>query len=108
MPERLHSVTIQLETALITIPWATREALLNQLGAHGLGETEMAGAINKAFDAVGATRPVTLDLEEKTYLLQLLDQWALELGGYDDMPAGLFALRNALSDELADAEQRPE
>jgi hypothetical protein len=103
MPERLDFITVKLSTQDIPISWETRRALLANLA---LGQHDIGRAIRKAFDDVDASRPVTLKLDEKTYLLKLLEQWSLDtVGGYDAMSAELFTLRNALIDDLHDAGQ---
>jgi hypothetical protein len=109
MPERVDHITVKLSTEDITLGWETRRALLAKLGEqqHPLGEHDVGRAIRKAFDDVGASRPVTLKRDEKTYLLKLLEQWSLDtVGGFDAMSAELFALRNALIDDLHDAGER--
>ena len=102
MPERLDFITVKLSTQEVTLGWETRRALLANLA---LGQQDVGRAIRRAFDDVDASRPVTLDLGQKTYLLELLEQWSLDtVGGYDAMSAELFTLRNALIDDLRDAE----
>lgn len=50
---------------------------------------------------------MTLELEQKTYLLDLLEQWSLDtVSGYDALPAEILALRNALIDDLHDTGER--
>jgi hypothetical protein len=84
----------------IRLPWASRDVLLEQLR-----RAEGADGITKAFEDVGTSRPVTLTIEQKAVLFRVLEDWALT-SSFDRMPAGLFGLRNALSDDLHDAEQR--
>jgi hypothetical protein len=104
MAERLEYITVKLSTQDVTISWETRRALLANLA---LGQQDVGRAVRKAFDDVGADRPVTLELEQKTYLLDLLEQWSLDtVSGYDALPPEIFALRNALIDDLHDAGER--
>jgi hypothetical protein len=82
----------------VRLPWASRDVLLEQLR-----RTEGADGITKSFEDVGASRPVTLTVEQKALLFRVLEDWSLT-SSFDRMPAGLFGLRNALSDDLQDAE----
>jgi hypothetical protein len=81
----------------VRLPWASRDVLLQQLR-----RTEDTEGITKAFEDAGSSRPVTLTIEEKALLFRVLEDWALT-SSFDRMPAGLFGLRNALSDDLPDA-----
>lgn len=101
MPDRIDFITVKLSTEEVTLGWETRRALLANLA---LGQQDVGRAIRKAFDEVGGSRPVTLTLDEKTYLLKLLEQWSLDtIGGYEALPDELFTLRNALINDLHDA-----
>ena len=82
----------------VRLPWASRDVLLEQLRRAGGAE-----GITKAFEDVGATRPVTLTIEQKAMLFRVLEEWSQETS-FDRMPAGLFGLRNALSDDLTEDE----
>ncbi len=102
MPERLQQVTVSLSTGDVIVPWEVRQTLLNELGKHTPGRE-----IRVAFEAVGATRPVTLTQPQKTYLLEVIEQWAVEtVNGFDALPDAILTLRNTLHDDLHDAEQR--
>ena len=104
MPERIDYITVQLSTQDVTVSWETRRALLANLA---LGQQDVGRAIRTAFDDVAAGRPVTLELDQKTYLLDLLEQWSLDtVSGYDALPAEILVLRNALIDDLHDAGER--
>jgi len=81
----------------VRLPWGSREVLLERLR-----RAEGAEGITKAFEDAGATRPVTLTIEQKGLLFRVLEEWSLT-SSFDRMPAGLFGLRNALSDDLHDA-----
>jgi hypothetical protein len=103
MPERVDFIIVKLSTEEVTLGWETRRALLANLA---LGQQDVGRSIRKAFDDVGASRPVTLKLDEKSYLLKLLEQWSLDtIGGYGALPDELFTLRNALINDLHDASE---
>jgi hypothetical protein len=103
MPDRLDHVSIAIdrggETNAVRLPWKSRDYLLRKLrtiqGAEG---------IVKEFEDVGATRPVELTTEQKAQLYRVLDDRGFTTG-FHQLPEGFFELRNALSDELADAKQ---
>ena len=104
MSGRLEHVKIAMDRGgggnNVRLPWASRDVLLEQLR-----RTEGAEGITKSFEDVGASRPVALTIEQKALLFRVLEDWSLT-SSFDRMPAGLFGLRNALSDDLDDAEQR--
>ena len=62
--------------------------------------------LRTVFEAVGPTRPTKFTLEQKGDLLRAIEDWHRDVGGYDGLPEGIFDLRNALIDDLHDAEQR--
>lgn len=84
----------------VALPPGSAEVLLERLR-----RADDAEGVCKAFENVGATRPVTLTIEQKALLLRVLEDWALT-SSFDRMPAGLFGLRNALHDDLHNAGQR--
>jgi hypothetical protein len=100
VPDRLDHVSITIdrrgEANAVRLPWRSWELLLRKLRA-----TSGAEEIVKAFEDVGATRPVELDLEQKAVLYRLLDDRSFTTG-FHELPEGFFELRNALSDEVAD------
>lgn len=99
MPERPGRVTIALDHGDVTMSWLGRQVLLGRL--------QDAPEIRKAFEAVGATRPVELTPDQRAELLHVLEQWALETpNGYPSLPAEILDLRNALMDDVNDAEPR--
>jgi hypothetical protein len=83
---RLDRVQVDVSGEIIEISWGERDALLEKL------ET-IAGcdAIVEKFDAVGASRPVQLDDEQRSRL-----RVALELWGVSVLPDGLARLLIAL------------
>ena len=105
-PEAPVRVTVELRRRDVMLPWDTRDALLAALRENPRDDDGSAGEIRKAIEDIPATSPVLLTLEHKMYLLRVLGEWSDAAGGYDAMPPGLFELRNALMDELGDAERR--
>ena len=101
MPDRLDHISITVdrggEPNAVRLPWRSRELLLRKLRT-----TDGAEEIVKAFEVVGATRPVELTIEQKLVLYRLLDDRSFTTG-FHELPAGFFELRNALSDEVEDA-----
>lgn len=89
------------EANAVRLPWRSRELLLRKLRA-----TEGAEGIVEAFEDAGASRPVELDAEEKGVLYRILDDRSFTTG-FHELPEGFFELRNALSDEAADARDAP-
>jgi hypothetical protein len=102
VPERLDHVSIAIERGgganNVRLPWDSRENLLTKLRT-----IQGAEDIVKAFDDVGASRPVELTIQQKAFLYRVLDDRAFT-SGFEQLPTGFFELRNALSDEVADAE----
>jgi hypothetical protein len=79
------------------LPWSSRQELLARLRA-----VELTDAIVRAFEAAGASRPVTLKPEQKPVLFSVVEAWLVEVD-LAGLPAGIFQVRNALHDDLADA-----
>jgi hypothetical protein len=95
---RLDRVEVRLtgrRSSVLT--WAERDALLEQLG-------RLAGAdrIAKAFQAVGATRPVELTQDQKLGLFGAIKLWeaAHTSGRAPQVPYGVLLLRDALARDL--------
>jgi hypothetical protein len=105
-PEAPVLVTVELISRDVMLPWDTRDALLAALREHPRRDDGLARALRRAMEDIPATSPILLTLEHKMYLLRVLGEWSDAGGGYDAMPPGLFELRNALMDELRDAERR--
>ena len=99
MPERFDRVTIALDRVDLVLSWTARTALLDQLEAgHG---------VRVVFEAVGATRPVTLTLAQKAELLLALEQWAEQTpGGFVALPDGIYDLREGLHNDVHDARRQ--
>lgn len=104
MPDRPDHISIAVdrggEANDVRLPWKSREYLLRKLRT-----TPGAEGVVRAFEDVGATRPVELDTEQKALLYRVLDNRGFTTG-FHELPEGFFELRNALSDEVADVEQR--
>ena len=100
MPERLDKVVIALEGGPITITWADRQAVIEELTTQHRdrpnSHPHVRQAICQAFEDVGATRAVTLTFEQKAHLGAALD-WR---GAYTEPTPGLLELRNALEDDV--------
>ena len=105
MLPRVDRVSIALSTGDVAISWVSRQALLEELRDHALGDAKVDGAIREAFEDGGTSRPVTLAPAEKAYLFRLLERWALEERGYAGLPRGMFHLRNGLLDDMRGAVQ---
>jgi hypothetical protein len=99
MARSIHHVEIPLGRETIRMPWGSRAALMEQLK-----HLDSMYDLRQAFENVGTSRPVPLTQEQKHNLLQVIVHWAGEEGGYDGLPEGIFDLRNALHDDLHDAE----
>jgi hypothetical protein len=102
MPERLDSITIQLCSRDLIITWTERQQLLEEVRDRPRGDPTLDRSIRKAFEDVGAGRPVVLTPEEERYLLGVLKAWPEET---ETLRQGLLKLRDALSEELPEAEQ---
>lgn len=96
MPERLDRVAIATSRVTVELSWSSRDKLL-----HEIRHLDGADAIRTAFDAVGASRPVPLSRDNEKVLLEAIDGWAQSVT-IDELPDGVWALRNALAIELDD------
>jgi hypothetical protein len=76
------------------LPWSSRDRLL-----HEIRNLDGAEAIRTAFDAVGASRPVPLGRDDQVLLYDAINAWANSVT-IEELPEGLWTLRNALADEL--------
>ena len=96
--QRTDEVRIELRRGTVSIPWSSRDALLEQLG-----NLDSMSEVREAFRAVGTTQPVRLTDPQKLGLRNVITFWANQRGGsYDDLPEGIYELRNALQDDLLD------
>jgi hypothetical protein len=77
----------ELAQEIVEITWAERDVLLEELAFAA-----EAKPIRVKFEAVGASRPVELDAEDRAHLRRALDQW-----GSDRLqPDGIARLHAAL------------
>ena len=83
MPERLDRVAILLSGGPVVISWDDREELLLRMES----DVEVGRRLHSQFTAVGATREVAPDLDEKQYLRHLL-------GGPQPPASTCFATRS--------------
>ena len=86
----------------VAFSWESRQELLKQIR-----HLESALSIVAAFEAVGTSRPVVLTTDQKASLIELIERWGTQVRfGLKGLPEGMFALRNALHDDLHDSLQR--
>ena len=79
----------------IGIPWESRQALLAEMPPSSMQPTRT------AFEEVGTSAPVNLTRDQKRDVITIVERMANEgEQGFDDLPAGLLGLRNALRDDL--------
>jgi hypothetical protein len=96
----IDTVRVSLSRGIVEIPWTSRTALLGQIRS-----LDSAKPIIDAFEAVGVSRPLALTREQKGLLVESIDFWGNQTdGGLRELPEGLSVLRNALHDDLHDAE----
>lgn len=97
---RPDSVRIPQSRVTIELPWASRDALLEQIR-----HLDSLRDVRKAFEDVGTSRPVDLTQTQKGALIEVIEHWGGEVPGglTDGLPDGIFELRNALHDDLHDA-----
>jgi hypothetical protein len=90
-------VRIELRRGVVSIPWSSRDALLEQLA-----NLDSMNDVRDAFEAVeDDTKPVRLTDPQKLGLRNVITFWANRTGGsYDDLPEGIYDLRNALQGDL--------
>ena len=96
MPERrIDSVQIALSRQTITIPWESRQALLERLRP-----LDTMRDVVSILWAVGTSRPVELTKQQQGDLLEAIRAWSQEVaGGYGGLPEGIEQLRHALVDD---------
>jgi hypothetical protein len=86
MTSRLNRVQVDVAGTIVDITWDERDKLLEKLGRVAGCET-----IVKKFEAVGASRPVELDDEERQRVRVMLELWGITV-----IPDGLDELMLAL------------
>src|SRR5262245_26220102 len=94
MPERRDRVAIAASRTTIELPWSSRDPLL-----HEIRNLDGADVIRTAFDAVGASRPVPLSRDDQVLLVEAINAWANSMT-VEQLPEGVWTLRNALADEI--------
>ena len=93
---RIDEIRIALRRGIVTIPWSSRDALLERFR-----NLQSMNDVRDVFRAVGTTQPVRLTDPQKALLLNVIAFWAGRTdGGYDELPEGINDLRNALHDDL--------
>jgi hypothetical protein len=98
MERGADEIRVELRRGTVSIPSPSCDALLAQLGT-----LDSTSEVRDAIVAGGATEPVRLTDPQKLDLRNAITHWANQLGGsYDDLPQGLYDLRNALQDDLLD------
>jgi hypothetical protein len=94
-------VRISLSRGVVELPWTSRTALFEEIRY-----LDSAKPIIDAFEAVGVSRSVVLPDEQKGLLIELIEFWATQTRfGLKGLPEGLYELRNALHDDLYDAQK---
>jgi CelD/BcsL family acetyltransferase involved in cellulose biosynthesis len=89
VPERLANVTVQASHGLVSLPWDSRQALLEEPSPR-----RRAAPDRRRFEAVGAMRPVEIPQGRVRTLVDALDAWAARVD--DDLAEGVVALRDAV------------
>ena len=97
MERRQTEVRIELRRGIVSIPWSSRDALLEQLA-----NLDSMNEVRDAFEVVeDDATPVRLTDPQKLGLRNVITFWANRTGGsYDDLPEGIYDLRNALQGDL--------
>jgi len=95
----MDDMRIELRRTTLSIPSSSCEALLEQLAnRESLSDVR---DVRDAFAAAANGQPVQLTDPQKLGLRNVISFWVVEMGGsYDDLPAGIHALRDALQDDL--------
>ena len=97
--QRIDEVRIELRRGMVSIPASSCDALLEQL--RNRDSMNDVRDVRDAFLAVGTTEPVRLSDPQKLGLRNVITFWANEMSGsYEDLPEGIWDLRNALQDDL--------
>jgi len=96
-----NTVEVACSRGAVTIPRSSRDELLAQIK-----HLHSADGVRSAFDAAGAPAPVKLAAADKELLIEVINVW-MQSVGRDDLPDGIFDLRNALYDDMHDAGAGP-
>lgn len=89
-------VRIELRRGSVSIPGPSCDALVEHLGT-----LETTSELSEAFAAAATAERVRLTDPQKLALRNVINFWANQKGGsYDDLPAGMYELRNALQGDL--------
>ena len=99
MSERRVDERVLVATSrdVVVLPWQSREALLAQMR-----RIDAARSAVDAFESVGTSRPVRLEVDAKRALVDSIGAWR-QHAGREGLPEGVWRLRNALADDLNDA-----
>ena len=89
----MNHVLVAVPGAEVVVPWDSRDALLKELRRR-----DDAGEVIAAFEAVGATRPVELDVYSQVVVVETIRD--MESRAEGRLPDGLRDLLAALVDEL--------
>ncbi len=82
----------RVETTVM-VPWESRQALLRRLRADG-----HCGDLIRALDVADVSESVVIQRSAKPRLLAVVGAW-LDETNINDLPEGIFDLRNALTDD---------
>lgn len=93
MPQRLDRVRIVCPQGIFAIPGRSRDALLDKIR-----HLDSATGIRNAFITDDASRPVSLNGDDVDILSGVLEAWARKSGA-QQLPPGLWELRNGLQDD---------
>jgi len=101
---RIDEGRIELRRGIVSIPWPSRNALLEHLAQRNL-----LSDVRDAFEDAGTTRPVALTDPQRLALRNAIAHWTNELGGsYDDLPEGISDLHHALLEDRPHTQVEPE
>ncbi len=95
--DRLDGLTVAYSRGTVTIPWTSRDALLEEIRP-----LDSLFRARRAFETGEASAPVHLEREDAASIVQIIEIWMRNVRGPDRLPEGIFELRNALVDDLHD------
>jgi len=95
--DRIDSVTLATHYGPVEISGAARDSLLEEMRRRGSGDL-----IVRIFEAIGSSRPVSLDRRGKIVLFDALWGIAEGAGGYDLIDPQLRELQDRLKDEITE------